>query len=110
MTLRKKPIAARRQKQILKKIFSYLIGILVISAIVLYVWIYYEIDNTLGQVEILNDTILELEDDINILHNDIDYLSRVDILTNRARADLNMVFTTPETIEIYIEKEDFTGK
>lgn len=106
MAKKKKTVtSARKQRKVLKSLIPYIIGIAVVSGALLYVWIYSEVDHTLDEVEILLSTAQELSDDINLLKDDIEYLSRVDVLTNRAKLDLGMVFTAPETIEIYIDEE-----
>ena len=106
MAKKKKPASsARKQRKVFKSLIPYIIGIAVVSGALLYVWIYSEVDHTLDEVEILLSTAQELSDDINLLKDDIEYLSRVDVLTNRAKVELGMVFTAPETIEIYIDEE-----
>lgn len=107
MVNKKSQISARKQRQLLKSLIPYIIGIIIISAIVLYVWIYSEVDKTLKEVGSLQARAIELSDDINILKDDIEYLTRVDVLTNRAKTELDMVFTAPETIEIYIDEKSF---
>jgi hypothetical protein len=102
---KKSQLATRKQRQIFKLLAPYIIGSVIISAAILYVWIYSEVDRTLKDVEFLHTSAIELGDDINILKDDIEYLTRVDVLTSRAKTDLGMVFTAPETIEIYIDEE-----
>lgn len=106
MAKKKSQISARKQRQILKSLVPYIIGILIISAAVLYVWIYSEVDRTLKEVETLQAETIELSDDINILKDDIEYLTRVDVITNRAKTELGMVFTASETIEIHIDEKN----
>ena len=106
MAKKKKTVSSvRKQRKVLKSLIPYIVGIAVVSGALLYVWIYSEVDHTLDEVEILLSTAQELSDDINLLKDDIEYLSRVDVLTNRAKIELGMVFTAPETIEIYIDEE-----
>lgn len=104
LTIKKKSqLSSRKQKQLLRSFAPYIFGIVFIAVLILYVWIYSEIDETLKEVEFLTASANELDDDINILKDDIDYLRRVDVITNRAINDLGMVFTAPETIEIFID-------
>ena len=105
MFKKKSQLATRKQRQIFKSLAPYIIGTVIISAAILYVWIYSEVDRTLKDVEFIQASAIELGDDINILKDDIANLTRVDVLTNRAKTDLGMVFTAPETIEIYIDEE-----
>jgi len=102
----RKKSSTRRQKQLLRSFAPYIFGIVFITGLILYVWIYSEIDETLKEVELLTASANELDDDINILKDEIDYLRRVDVITNRAKNDLGMVFTAPETIEIFIDENN----
>ena len=70
-------------------------------------WISSEVDETLNELEIQQNFVVELNNDINNLKDDIEYLERVDVLTARAMKDLGMVFTAPETIAIYVDKSTF---
>jgi hypothetical protein len=95
----KRVSTARKQKQLLRSIIPYIFGIVFVAGILLYLWMYSEIDETLQETENLVLMVSELTDDINLLKDDIEYLTRVDVITNRAKMDLGMVFTAPETIE-----------
>ena len=77
-----------------------------ISGLIAYLWISSEVDETLNELEIQQAAVVELNNDINNLKDDIEYLERVDVLTARAKDELGMVFTAPETIAIYVDKSN----
>ena len=78
-----------------------------ISGLIAYLWIYSEIDETLKELEIQQLAVVDLNDEISNLSDNIEYLLRVDVLASRARDELGMVFTAPETIAIYVDKSTF---
>ena len=78
----------------------------IISCLIMYLWVYTEIDETLLAIELQKATLDELNNSIKELQNDIVLLERVDRITETARKDLGMVFASPETISVYIEHGD----
>lgn len=97
----------RKQRQLLRSIIPFTLVAAAISGLIAYLWIYSEVDETLKELEIRQSAVVELNDEINNLKDNIEYLLRVDVLTSRAKNDLGMVFTTPETIAIYVDKSTF---
>jgi hypothetical protein len=93
----------RKQRQFLRSIFPFSVVVAVIFSLIAYLWISSEVDETLNELEIQQTFVVELNNDINNLKDDIEYLERVDVLTARAMKDLGMVFTAPETIAIYVD-------
>ena len=76
--------------------------ILVISCLITYLWVYTEIDETLLFIEIQTSTVRELENEIYELKNSIESLNRVDAIAKRAKKELKMVFTEPETLNVFL--------
>ena len=76
--------------------------ILVISCLITYLWVYTEIDETLLFIEIQTSTIRELKNEIYELKNSIESLNRADAIAKRAKKELKMVFTDPETLNIFL--------
>ena len=76
--------------------------ILVISCLITYLWVYTEIDETLLFIEIQTSTIRELKNEIYELKNSIESLNRADAIAKRAKKELNMVFTDPETLNVFL--------
>ena len=93
----------RKKRQILRSTLPYIIVVVFISCIITYLWIYSEVDETLNELATQQRILVELNDDISNLKDNIEYLSRVDVLTTRAKNDLGMVFATPETVAIYVD-------
>ena len=67
----------------------------------MYLWVYTEIDETLLYTEIQTATVKELENEIYEIKNSIESLNRADAISKRAKRELNMVFTDPETLSIF---------
>ena len=76
--------------------------ILVISCLITYLWVYTEIDETLLFIEIQTSTIRELKNEIYELKNSIESLNRADAIAKRAKKELKMVFTDPETLNVFL--------
>ena len=70
----------------------------------MYLWVYTEIDETLLFTEIQTATVRELENEIYEIKNSIESLNRADAIAKRAKKELNMVFTDPETLNIIFNK------
>ena len=74
-----------------------------IASLIVYLWVYTEIDETLLAIDIQNSTLAELENSIQKLKSEIELLNRVDIIAKKAKNELNMVFTEPETLRIHFQ-------
>ena len=70
----------------------------------MYLWVYTEVDETILSIEIQNSTAAELQNTIGKLKSDIESLSRADVIAEKARNNLDMVFTEPETLRIKVEQ------
>jgi hypothetical protein len=98
-----------RRRRISKKSQSIIEGFIFFSlttgfvtCLILYLWIYTEIDETTLTIEIQNATLREFKNQIFELRNETERLSRVDVISNKAQKEINMVFTEPETYQIEI--------
>ena len=74
-----------------------------ISCLIIYLWVYTEIDETILSIEIQKSTAEELQNTIEKLKSNIETLSCADVIAKKARTDLKMVFTEPETLRIKID-------
>ena len=74
-----------------------------ISCLIIYLWVYTEIDETILSIEIQKSTAEELQNTIEKLKSNIETISRADVIAKKARTDLKMVFTEPETLRIKID-------
>ena len=103
MAKQKSKFNPRKQRKFLHSIIPFSVVVVIISGLIAYLWISSEVDETLNELEIQQTFVVELNNDINNLKDDIEYLERVDVLTARAMNDLGMIFTAPETIAIYVD-------
>tara|TARA_B100000242_G_scaffold257165_1_gene200901 strand:+ start:186 stop:509 length:324 start_codon:yes stop_codon:yes gene_type:complete len=95
---------SKRVQNIFQSILFFGSTILVISSLIMYLWVYTEIDETLLFTEIQTATVRELENEIYEIKNSIESLNRADAIAKRAKKELNMVFTDPETLNIIFNK------
>ena len=107
MAKQKSRFNPRKQRHLIRSIIPFTFIIMAISGLIAYLWIYSEIDETLKELEIQQLAVVDLNDEISNLNDNIEYLLRVDVLASRAKDELGMVFTTPETIAIYVDKSTF---
>ena len=77
-----------------------------IVSLILYLWIFKEIDESILSVEIQNATARSLKNELDELKNKIENLSRSDVVTARATNELNMIIAIPETLVIAIRQDE----
>ena len=99
---------SKKVQNLLQSIIFFGSTILVISCLIIYLWVYTEIDETLLFVEIQTSTVRELENEIYELKNSIESLNRADAIAKRAKKDLKMVFTDPETLNVFLNFNDLS--
>ena len=85
-------------------VFFFLFTIGSIVCLIIYLWIFKYIDESILAIEIQNTTARELRNEIDELKNKIEKLSRSDVVTNRAKEELGMIVATPETLIVAINK------
>jgi len=93
---------SKRTQNLFQSIIFFGSTILVISCLITYLWVYTEIDETLLFIEIQTSTIRELKNEIYELKNSIESLNRADAIAKRAKKELKMVFTDPETLNVFL--------
>ena len=94
---------SKRKRDIIQSLIFFASTFGIIAWIILYLWVYTEIDENLLAIEIQNSTAKELQNEINEYQSQIESLSRPDVIARKAREKLNMVFTEPETLRIFID-------
>ena len=94
---------SKRVLNILQSIIFFISTISIILCLIVYLWVYTEIDETLLAIEIQNSTAEELQNVIYELNNQIESLKRADVIAKRAENELKMVFTEPETLRVTID-------
>ncbi|MEC9451130.1 MAG: hypothetical protein VYB79_01880 [Chloroflexota bacterium] len=82
--------------------FLFTIGSIV--CLIVYLWIFKYIDESMLAIEIQNTTARELKNEIDELKNKIEKLSRSDVITYRAKEELGMIVAAPETLIVAINK------
>ena len=79
--------------------------IISISGLIIYLWVYTEIDETMLAIEVQNQVTKELDNSLKELKMEVLNLSRSDRISSVARNELNMVPAEPETLMIFINKD-----
>ena len=100
----KKKRKSKKVQNIFQSILFFGSTILVISCLIIYLWVYTEIDETSLYTQIQTATVRELENEIYEIKNSIESLNRADAIAKRAKGELNMVFTDPETLNIFLNQ------
>ncbi len=101
MIARKKRLSKQTQNLIQSVVF-FTTSIAVIISLIIYLWVYTEIDETILAIEIQNSTLAELRNNIDEIKNEIESLNRADVIAKKAKKELGMVFTQPETLRITV--------
>ena len=75
-----------------------------ISGLIIYLWVYTEIDEIMLTIEIQSQVTKELDNSLKELKMEVLNLSRSDRISSVARDQLNMVPAEPETLIIFINQ------
>ena len=75
-----------------------------IVCLIVYLWIFKYIDESMLAIDIQNTTARELKNEIDELKNKIEKLSRSDVITYKAREELGMIVAVPETLIVAVNK------
>ena len=94
---------SKKNQNLLQSVIFFGSTILVISCLIIYLWVYTEIDETLLFIEIQTSTVRQLENEIYEIKNSIESLNRADAIAKRAKEELKMVFTDPETLNVFLD-------
>ena len=94
---------SKKYMKILQSMIFFISTVGIILCLIVYLWVYTEIDETLLAIEIQNSTAEEIQNVIHELNNQIESLKRADIIAKRAEDELKMVFTEPETLRVRID-------
>jgi len=97
---------SRKNNDLIQTVIFFSSSILSIAGLIMYLWIYTEIDQTVINIETQKEVSKELKNSLNELEIEISRLSRGDRISRVARTELDMVPAKPETIMIYIDQED----
>ena len=75
-----------------------------IICLIIYLWVFKEIDESILSIEIQNATARSLKNEIDLIKNELEKLSRADVITSRAKGELNMIIASPETLIVSMNK------
>ena len=100
----KKKRRSKKSADFLQTLLFFIITTLSISGLILYLWVYTEIDETMLTIEIQNQVTKELDNSLKELKMEVLNLSRSDRISSVARNQLNMVPAEPETLMILINE------
>ena len=96
---------SRKNNDLIQTVIFFSSSILSIAGLIIYLWIYTEIDQTVINIETQKQVSKELRNSLSELEIEISRLSRGDRISRVARTELDMVPAKPETIMIYIDQE-----
>jgi len=103
MMKKRKTKKIRRHKDFFQTLSFFLVTISSIGGLILYLWVYTEIDETVAAIEIQKTTFFELNNRVKELKNKIEFLNRVDRITSVAKKELGMVVAQPESITVFVD-------
>ncbi|MFL2983545.1 MAG: septum formation initiator family protein [Candidatus Neomarinimicrobiota bacterium] len=92
---------SKKTKKVIQSLIFFTSTFGLIASLIIYLWVYTEIDETLLAIEIQNSTLGELQNSVQKLKSEIELLNRVDVIAKKAKNELNMFFTEPETLRIH---------
>lgn len=100
---RRNTVNKLRRKEFFQTLMFFIVTVCSIGGLILYLWIYTEIDETLMAIEMQKSTMSELDNSIIELKSEIARLYRVDRITAFAREKLGMVVAEPESIFVLVD-------
>ena len=96
---------SKKSKNIIQGLIFFFSTASIISSLIIYLWVYTEVDETTLAIEIQNATLKEFENQLFELKSETEFLSRVDIISKRAREEINMIVTEPEIFQIALYED-----
>ena len=96
---------SKKKQAILHNILFFTATFATIVCLIVYLWTYTEVDETILSIDIHNSTAKEFQNEINELQSEIELLERVDIIAKKAQNELKMVFTEPETLTVILNSK-----
>lgn len=96
---------SKKSKNIIQGLIFFFSTASIISSLIIYLWVYTEVDETTLAIEIQNATLKEFENQLFELKSETEFLSRVDIISKKAREEINMIVTEPEIFQIALHED-----
>ena len=103
MTKKRKSKMISKHKEFIQTLSFFLVTVFSIGGLIIYLWVYTEIDETMVAIEIQKTTFLELNNTVKELKSKIESLNRVDRITSVAKKELGMVVAQPESITVFVD-------
>ncbi len=103
MANRRKSKLKNKHREFFQTLSFFLVTVLSIGGLIIYLWVYTEIDETMMAIEIQQSTFSELYNTVKELKSEIELLNRVDRITSVAKNELGMVFAHPESISVFVD-------
>ena len=95
---------SKKSADFLQTLLFFITTILSISGLIIYLWVYTEIDETMLTIEIQSQVTKELDNSLKELKMEVLNLSRSDRISSVARDQLSMVPAEPETLIFFINQ------
>ena len=95
---------SKKSTEFLQTLLFFITTMLSISGLIVYLWVYTEIDETMLAIEVQNQVNKELDNSLKELKMEVSNLSRSDRISSVARKELKMVPAEPETLMIFINE------
>lgn len=95
---------SKKSTEFLQTLLFFITTMLSISGLIVYLWVYTEIDETMLAIEVQNQVSKGLDNSLKELKMEVSNLSRSDRISSVARKKLNMVPAEPETLMIFINE------
>ena len=100
---------SKKYRDLIQSLLFFFLTIGTVACLIIYLWVYTEIDETLLAIEIQNSTSKELMNELQELKSDIESLSRADTISKKAKKELKMSYTDPETLLIIVDKRHLSS-
>tara|TARA_B100001250_G_scaffold94842_1_gene79182 strand:+ start:1160 stop:1483 length:324 start_codon:yes stop_codon:yes gene_type:complete len=100
---------SKKYRDLIQSVLFFFLTIGTVACLIIYLWVYTEIDETLLAIEIQNSTSKELMNELQELKSDIESLSRADAISKKAKKELKMSYTDPETLLIIVDKRHLSS-
>ena len=100
---------SKKYRDLIQSLLFFFLTIGTVVCLIIYLWVYTEIDETLLAIEIQNSTSKELMNELQELKSDIESLSRADTISKKAKKELEMSYTDPETLLIIVDKRHLSS-
>ena len=108
--MKKRKRRSKKNREFFQTLLFFSTTILSISGLIVYLWVYTEVDETMLAIEVQNHVSKELDNTVKEIKMDITELSRGDRISYVARKELNMDPAEPETLNIIIDQDHLNGE